>query len=218
MPAIAIPFELDISKPWQTVTGIDYDNDLIALAKKIGDIRKTSSGDSISQISPKSTNEARPNTFGARFGMGRYPFHTDTAHLTIPVRYLVMKVEGVTDRPTNLAKVSDIVERLSSDELRLFKESVWYSGSSGSRFTCSLMLKYKGNGCFRYDPVCMKPANHAALECRTILSKIDQEIDFYEHEWRPNEALVISNWQCMHGRGVSGSDFEDRTLKRIYVD
>src|ERR1700720_1820892 len=62
--------------------------DLIApLGKIVVDPRNPSP---IREIQPQTLEDATPNTLSSRFGLGQFPFHTDTAHWKIPARYLVL--------------------------------------------------------------------------------------------------------------------------------
>ena len=203
---------------WQIFDGVDTEADLLRLASSVGTPRRLLTGEVIKNLFPITSDKARPSTFASEHGLGRYPLHTDTAHYPVPVRFLVMRVIGRSDRPTNLVSVAKLLGSLSSGEKSLMRDAVWTSGSRGSRFTCTLLFRHLGASGFRYDPMCMVPANKAAKDCRSILSRIDSDFDPYQHFWTEGSALVISNWNTLHGRGIASNECETRILQRIYVD
>lgn len=218
MPPNTETIEQSSSVDWQVFDGVETDAALLRLASSVGTPRMLRSGDVIKNLCPISSSMARPSTFAAKHGLGRYPLHTDTAHYPVPVRYLVMRVIGRSDRPTNLFSVAKLLGSLSNLEKTLLRDAVWISGSRGSRFTCTSLFKHLGESGFRYDPICMVPANQAAKECRSLLSRIDSDLDPYQHFWTEGSALVISNWHTLHGRGIPSDVCESRILQRIYVD
>jgi alpha-ketoglutarate-dependent taurine dioxygenase len=70
----------------------------------------------------------------------------------------------------------------------------------------------------RYDPCYMHPVNGSA----SVLAKLLKETgansaDCERFEWGGNNAIILDNWRCLHGREkVEGNEI-GRELWRVYI-
>jgi len=63
----------------------------------------------------------------------------------------------------------------------------------------------------------MFPANRAAKELQEILDPLTTNPCGASITWSGEEAIVLSNWSVLHGRGAKPEREEQRILERIYV-
>lgn len=201
----------------QRVAGVNSLECFLALARKLGKINRGIGGSLVERIYPRDVEAARPGSFGAEYGKGAYPLHTDTAHWPAPVRLVLLRVVGDTRRPTVFCRVSDFLNSLTEIQLSALKSSVWYSGFGDRCFTCSLLFRMNSEQVFRFDPQCMRPANGASQSVVTWLPEV-MEQHTASLEWRKDEAIVLHNWRVLHGRGHQPNEEGYRELQRIYVE
>jgi alpha-ketoglutarate-dependent taurine dioxygenase len=173
----------------------------------------------VERVSPKTSDQARPGTMSAIYGMGSFPLHTERAHWPAPPRFLILRSVGdASDRPTTLLDSYRFAldQNLAQELLRApwivqwgevtFRSRVLQSFSSGG-----------GRWHIRYDRCCMTPcdAAHEGLSDRLEHALVALEPE--AHDWEPGIVLIIDNWRVLHGRGkCTGSDF-GRTLERVVV-
>lgn len=203
---------------WASIRGVVNDNQLLELAHEMGAPVMLSDGSFIKRLKPRQRLHAAPGTFGALYGKGPYPLHTDTAHWPTPSRILVMRVTGDLRRSTTLLPFATLLAQADGAEREDIERSVWYSGAKSRRFCCSMRFKKADQIGFRYDPLCMAPANPAALRAKSFLENRLQKNSVCEFRWTKDATLVIANWKLLHGRGIQPLHESDRELHRIYVN
>lgn len=199
------------------MVGISNNTALLEVARSLGTPALTPNGGLIKRLTPLTERDSRPGTFGAAFGLGQYPLHTDTAYWLTPCRYVLLRVEGDLRRTTTLMRWSEVVEQLSANERQSMEQSLWCSGSNRRNFYCSIMFRRMGQVGFRYDPMCMRPANAAATRALPVLMNLSATCQTFEVQWQDDCAIVIDNWAALHGRGKPPVCEKSRELYRIYV-
>jgi hypothetical protein len=63
----------------------------------------------------------------------------------------------------------------------------------------------------------MAPANAAAQETEEFICAGLFKAAVQQVQWSDGAAIVIANWQALHGRGPEPWQEEERILQRIYV-
>lgn len=170
-----------------------------------------------SELSVKSTEEARKNTLSHLHGKGRFPHHTDFAFRAMPPRVIVLVNDSSEDfeRPTLVASAASV-----SDGLRLaWEKSFWTLATREGSFVVSGRFRQGANEGYRWDRDFLRPANFHAERC---VRELPNELMLGEVacSWKPNTALLIDNWNCTHGRGalpLGGDDTGQRVLTRYEV-
>lgn len=188
---------------------------LLKLAKSLGNPVPSKPGALvISELRPKRPSEEQTRTFSSVYGLGSFPFHTDTAHWPIPARFVILRDVGIShDRPTLLLPMDQFTDAF---DLANISGSIWkIKGPFGSFFS-SILAYRNGIRTVRYDPMCMRPANHFAIRFDEMLSARDcQPVRF---DWKPSLVLIIDNWRMLHARGASSSDdSRSRCLERVLI-
>jgi len=159
---------------------------------------------SISELLVKSKGEAKRHSLSAVFGRGRFPFHTDGAHLKKPPRFILLhaRIADETIRPTIFKPF--YFDRLSTDLVEQMQSMIW-TVSDGFHYFYSPVLNVierEKSYFIRLDPVCMKPP--MGKEGKMILKNLSiflRSTPSYSVVWQDNSYLLLHNWQAVHARG-----------------
>jgi alpha-ketoglutarate-dependent taurine dioxygenase len=202
---------------WLRVSGISSHKDLLDLGREIGCPVRSPNGELIKEIVITPTAAAKPGTQSAIYGTGPFPLHTDTVFWPLPVRYIILRAHGDVRRPTTLMTFANVSRMWGRQTHALAERSVWLAGVKTRRFYCS--LRFRNASCigWRYDADLMTPMNNAAAEVHRILQSavFDENLD--RINWSGNEAVILSNWTVMHGRGPEPPKEGVRVIERLYV-
>lgn len=99
----------------------------------------------------------------------------------------------------------------------LAEKSVWVVGTKSKRFYCSLRFRHGDSVGWRYDADLMSPANDAAIEVDRVLRPLVASGRADCINWTGDVAVVLSNWNVLHGRGPEPHDEGTRIIERLYV-
>lgn len=168
----------------------------------------------IQSLSPLHKGVGRGHSFSDAFGWERFPLHTDTSFWNEPARYVVM--QSAVDSPTatlllDRRKVEGLLMQPSAARAIFrcrMKDGPIYSGLTQA-------TKRMPSWAIRYDPTHMVAANDAA---KNFMALVDASlIDAQEFHYSGENALLIDNWACLHGRGRVASSDRSRKLLRAYI-
>lgn len=204
---------------WASVPGVNGSSDLMRLAMSLGRPVESARRELISELRVVDSAQARPLTLSATFGTGTFPLHTDTAFWPTPARFLVMLAEGDIRRTTAVCSMRRILNSGGIDLMKLIEKSVWMVTRRDESRYCLMTLNMKSvwSG-VRFDRQCMKPANGSAREVADYFDTDGCATSVEQLEWRPQTAVIISNWHALHGRGSQPANEQKRILQRIYVE
>jgi hypothetical protein len=200
------------------VYGITTGSDLLSLARSIGRPVLSPTGELLKEITPTDKVKARSGTLSAKHGTGSFPLHTDTAFWPVPCRYLIMRAYGDCRRATTVLKFADIFQRESGDLHVLVERSIWRVRTPSAGHYCSMQFRYRKAVGWRYDEHCMIPVNEAATIIHAELPALLARCKVQRIEWSRDMALIIDNWQLLHGRAEAPAFEQLRILQRIYVE
>jgi len=94
-----------------------------------------------------------------------------------------------------------------------------FSGNGATvslRMGLPLRFRHGQSAGWRYDADCMSPANEAANEVHEILRPLVAARAKCIN-WSGDMAVVLSNWDVLHGRGPEPPDEGVRVIERLYV-
>ncbi len=202
---------------WTVIDGIKSRTDLLRLASSIGRPVPSPSGEIVKELRVTPAVKSRPTTLSSAFGEGAFPLHTDTAFWPTPARYIVLRACGDLRRPTTILPFSNVAHQLKSSHLNLLQRAVWTTGTSFHRFYCSIILRDADSKGWRYDPHIMRPANTPATVLQHAFSQIISSTPSYSLQWAADSALVVCNWNMLHGRGEQPANEGTRIIERLYV-
>jgi hypothetical protein len=202
---------------WTRVAGVATTSAMLEVAKTLGCPIPSPTGEVVKQIRVISASQARPDTLSAVHGIAEFPLHSDTAFWPLPARYVVLRVYGDVRRQTIIRPFEDILGK-GDNRLRVLAEtSVWVVRTPSAHFYSSMRFRLDNQIGWRYDRQCMFPANDAAEELAATLDPVTTCGYGERISWSGEEAVVLSNWKVLHGRGPAPREEHNRILERIYV-
>lgn len=205
------------TRGWICLQGVRSTSELLDLARTLGRPIPSPTGELVKELAPIEGREARKGTFSAKYARGCIPLHTDTAFWPLPSKYLLFRSRGDLRRPTTILTFAHLFQN-NPDLCSLAERSVWMTRTSASAMYCSMKFCSRGQTGWRYDPHSMRPVNQSAIEVRARIGRL---LVYACPEcicWTPELALIISNWDALHGRGPSPPMEMTRILERIYVE
>lgn len=192
------------------------EKDLLLLAYALGvPIPNKRDQKIIKEIRPESIEQANPNTLSSRYGIAAFPYHTETAFLREPVKYLILYCEnpGAGKRPTNLLDFFTIP--FSKIEKKVFSSEVWKTTQILRPFLTTIITENSKTRFVRFDMDCMLPVTTG--EGQVILNHYIKEAVPISINWEAKDLLIVDNFRILHGRGNSNKPDPDRILKRVIV-
>ena len=161
---------------------------------------------------PVSAELAPGNTLSSRYGTGAFPFHTETAYQSNPIRYLMLYCvrPGFTQQPTLL---SDLWYTCTTETQRCLTQDIWLVYRNANPFLTRIAEKSLDAVRIRFDPECMRPA-HRSNSTSQIMQQITPNRELI---WQQRNLLIVDNHRMLHARGDSPMPDEDRLLLRVLV-
>lgn len=208
------------TRGWASVEGVSSAQDLLEIGKALGRPVTSPNGELIRQIRVTPTSQAPPGSQSSLYGTGRFPLHTDTVFWPRPVRYVILRALGDTRRPTTVMNFSHLIRECGSGFSEIAEMSVWLVGKASQKlkkFYCSLRFRDSQLGGWRYDADLMSPANSAAVQVNAILRPLVASGRGDCIEWSNGRAVILSNWEVLHGRGPEPPGEGIRIIERLYV-
>jgi hypothetical protein len=204
---------------WSTIR-TDEREDLLDIAKKFGSpISSRAGGNLVDLLRPIPPAAAKRRSMSAVYGMGAFPFHTDSAHFRIPPRLTLLRLApgSVTERPTLLHDFRAL--RLCAEDLACLRHDVWYVNGGKGRFLTSILSRtdYSPFGLVRLDPCCMIPAHPSFKKSADVVEQACDEALPIEIDWEPGVTVILDNWRMLHARGPQPKDSEVRILERVMI-
>lgn len=190
---------------------------LLSLAEGLGEVIFHPNGEKYDVVVANDGINAKAGSFSQNFGFDEFPLHTDTAFWAIPARLLVMWSPEASTTSTTMLSWGDILDSFSKIEKKILNDAIFkvhtfenvsYRGVKFSSLTA------KG---FRYDPNIMIPANEQGKDFVAIFHRTIREMKLIDFHWSGSNALVINNWNMLHGRNQVKNKNESRKIFRIYV-
>lgn len=204
-------------KGWIEINGINETSDLIKIGNELGTLIPGPNGEIIKEIKRKNIEESLLGSQSSIYGQGPFPLHTDTVFWPLPARYVIFYAIGDVRRPTTFMKFSNLIPKNDPNFIKLAQKSIWYVGPKHNLFYCSMIFKYDGSYYWRYDSDLMIPVNHAAYEVNKILRPLVFSTNTDLVNWTGSNAVIISNWNILHGRGAQPQNEGERIIHRLYV-
>lgn len=165
-------------------------------------------GRNIQKIVPKDKSASVSSSFSKHHGRNHFPLHTDTAFWYEPARFMTLFANTSSHTSTRILPLKqtkalmEIARRNNPIFLRQTVAGPVYSHPWIDNHGCRTL----------YDPCYMKPANRAAEEFEATALEWDALATRFT--WTGAKALVIDNWQVLHGRDECSDN--DRVLYRFY--
>ena len=206
------------SKGWAEVEGIATEADLVELANSVGTIIPHPNGDRVATLTPTDGEGRTRGTFSHECGYSSFPLHTDTAFWAKPARYLVLGMRNKSECSTLVLNARRLLREFGGETLTAAENSIYVLDTiEGKRYT-SACFQYNGESGFRFDPHCMNPKNRAAFKFHQQFTDRLKTCEAQSILWTGNKAVILDNWNVVHGREEVGKGQMMRRLMRIYVE
>jgi len=202
---------------WTRIDGVSSRAELLALGEALGCPVPSPNGEMVKEIRVTTAHEAPLGSQSSIYGTGPFPLHTDTVFWPVPVRYVILREIGDTRRLTTVMGFSQLFRECGAAFSVLAEKSVWIVGTGSKRFYCSLGFRHARSVGWRYDADLMSPANNAAIEVDRVLRPLVASGGGESINWSGDMAVVLSNWNVLHGRGPQPPDEGMRIIERLYV-
>ena len=208
------------ARGWAIVEGVTSAGDLLQIGRSLGQPVLSPNGELIREIRVTPSSQAHTGTQSAHYGTGSFPLHTDTVFWPLPARYVILRATGDVRRPTTVLSFAKLLEACSPNVLALVERSVWLIGNASGKlrkFYCSLRFKTNHLSGLRYDADSMTAANSAAERLDAVFRPVVASGRADRIHWSGSNALILSNWRVLHGRGPEPIDEGLRIIQRLYV-
>lgn len=151
------------------------------------------------------------NSLSGRHGLAPLPPHTDGATNAVPPRWLAMRCAEGSDAGTLLYDVQPVISQPEHAEA-LRRPWVVTPGGGRAPFYAPVLQDTGYGRWVRLNAACMSPtaSSHGDALLRLLQGPC------VEHRWRPDQALLFSNWRFLHARAAV-PPAEHRQLERITV-
>jgi len=188
---------------------------LLNAAKSLGNIAPGRTGAHVEAVVPEMVETARPGSLSSHYGLNPLPLHTDTAHWTMPCRYLALACVRTGPSPTPTILLDSRKATLSASELMACRSAVFSIRNGRGSFYG--MIAERGRPFIRLDPGCMTPlSSEGALALAAF--DIERHGEALEaHDWSVGDILVFDNWRILHARGYKAATERGRVLLRAMV-
>lgn len=158
------------------------------------------------------TSTARPS-LTRQYGLGAFPFHTDTAVWPTPARYVALACldPGHDSRPTRLSDSESF--EISDVEHRQILRAVFLVQNGKKSFLTT--VRSRDRPFIRFDAACMQPKTPEAVAVAAGLPlyATSHSVDIH---WTVGKLLFIDNWRILHAR--SDGEPSSRALLRTYIE
>jgi hypothetical protein len=207
-----------INRGWAELSA-DQPFDLVNVGRTLGTPVPSRLGQSLlDTLVPTVPEQARRRSMSAFFGLGSFPFHTDSANRILPPRYVILRMKrGFESEIATL--ISDFRGLgLSEKAIQLMKREVWLAHGGPRPFLASILSspsKTFHSFFIRFDPCCMKVAHNTFGISGEIL-KNACNTNHFRYVWRRNRILILDNWRMLHAREAAHFD-GGRTLERMLI-
>lgn len=202
--------------PAELLGTTDVANRLLTFCQQWGQpVPSRDRGDLIDILQPRATSEARPRTLSAEYGVGRFPFHNDTAHWPEPCRLICLACidPGPAGRATLLIPLqslqtwNSVTSKIATGIFRV---------RNGRRSFYSSIVS-PGRPWIRYDPGCMTPESDGSAFAWNAMQGLLDASNPIRVEWQAGDILVLDNWWVLHARDESPSADPTRRLARVLL-
>lgn len=160
-------------------------------------------GAGTSLLKPSSRSEAPTRSLSAIYGFGAQPLHTDGAHLPVPPDLVVLHAAAPNSTST-------VVWRIPEHSAADLDHGVFvvHGGSS------SFLAHARAGDRLRFDPGCMKAADHVARRVATYFE--EARTAAHVHRWmKADTVLFIDNRGALHARDAVADGDRARVLTRL---
>ncbi len=169
----------------------------------------------VEPLRPRSSECAPMASLSRTYGLNSFPFHIDTAHWTVPARYLILSCADPGEFAARTLLVCKDVVPISVEERTILKSALFFVRNGRKSFYSTILGLNRDF--IRFDPGCMEPLSLEAVQALELFSprRIRQFAQLID--WESGDSLVIDNWRTLHAREAVDGQSSKRLLLRCLV-
>jgi hypothetical protein len=164
------------------------------------------------RLKPQATASRR--SLSSRYGLGAFPWHTDSVQQVQPPRWLLLRSLGESNTPTCLLDGTELTTGFEIENS--LSSGSWLIDLGDRSFFASVVRST--DRAIRWNPDLMRPANAPTAETDEKLRRALESVKGQEHLWRTGEVLLIDNFRWLHSRPAISAGERKRELERILCD
>lgn len=187
----------------------------LRIAESLGTPVRGRATQTVEVLTPKAPEAAHPASLSRKYGLDAFPFHVDTAHWTVPARYMVLSCVSPGEEVVPTLLVNRDHLHLSDEEQAIAKSAVFLVKNGRNSFYSSILGDARGF--VRYDPGCMEPLSQDSAHALRLFSHERVAPHIQKVAWEPGDSLIIDNWQMLHARAAANKNASRRLLLRCLV-
>lgn len=143
---------------------------------------------------------ARPNTLSSRYGVSRFPPHTDFAHANLPPHYLLLFCPVPRNVRTFIYHPKDISPTLAAD----LKHGLFRVKGPNNAFTSRISSCSPTRSLLRFNVDVMQPLDYISANIANFI--VNKWKPSATIDWNTTSILLIDNWSVLHGRSEQIND------------
>lgn len=163
----------------------------------------------VSTLRPTEPNKAPTRSLSAIHGSGRFPLHTDGAHMDEPPDIIILESENPTTVATRLLSFDTLVPDMKTRQS--FAHGIFCVLRGKASFYTSAYTMRR----LRYDAGCMKPCDQRSRSVSERVAQLESQAVQMNLTGK-GSSLVIDNRLVLHGR-EDASDEWDREVRRLML-
>jgi hypothetical protein len=200
----------ELSKYGWTTFQSDVGNPLDVIASSLGKVVPPRPGRSVTRVlRPREVTLSNSLSFSDHFGFGEFPLHTDCAYYRKPPDIVLFRAKSPSDVATLLLDGYALIASFQHKA----KNAIFRVKGLRKHFFSPIVR----NGKFRWDPLCMTPAD---TEARVIDEGfVDRCKEFTTTRYRyddPSIVIAIDNRRILHGRENASTE-PSRQLEAVLL-
>jgi hypothetical protein len=156
------------------------DAEVVALAEGLGEIVRGRNRQRVEHILPHDSRVAHAGSLSQQYGLAPLPLHTDTAHWTIPCRYLVMACAAPGPEPTPTILLDSRAISLTEGEAAVCSSAVFLIRNGRRSFYGSVAAPDRPF--IRFDRGCMEPLSCDGAEIADAFGQTRNAGKTYRHD------------------------------------
>ena len=193
----------------------DLSDQVRKVAGELGEVVKGRRGAEVERLESARSVEAYCSSLSATYGEHEFPPHMDTAHLTVPCRYVVLGCAAANQATaaTLLKDTADV--SFSAQESESLQTGIFLVRNGVYSFFAPILNSERQF--YRWDPGCMTAKDENAQIAMSVFEEKLRSVKPIRHAWRSGSILILDNWRMLHGRECCDREDARRTLLRSSV-
>ena len=160
-----------------------------------------------SKLRPHEESDSSANSLSSRYGLGKFPLHTDFSTYPRPPRFILLLARKPRKTQTIICNTKKIANEFKLSELQ---SSVFIIQKTFPHY-CRMIEGQAPYDFYRFNSDVMVPKNECAQRISNFI--VNDLISEASIDWTENCGALVFNWKALHGRGIAKAS-EGEQLER----